>query len=420
MNIKNNTKPYYLKLKSMSLNELIKKLETQISKNPTDNMKRVREAIKYFEIDFSNIKKIHVAGTNGKGSTCKYLTQILTDAGYKVGTFVSPYLRVFNERILLNNQNISNDDLEKYLKVVLSYNETLDIKMSFFELLTVMAFLYFKAMEVEVIIIEVGIGGKLDVTNTLTYDLSLLTNVGSDHLEKLGPTEFDVLDNKLGILKPDGHLITTIDSKYIDYSKKYANSVNGKITFLEEAKKISNDPLSFDYNDEVYKLKMVGDYQIKNAQLAITATNILFPSISSNQIKTSLFRANWPGRMELINTSPLIYVDAAHNKEAASALKETIKELFPKRRVVVLMSILRGKDFKGFINELEEVASEIILTSFPDPRLANLLEIKEYFPNLVLIQSFEEALKQLNDKDTVYIVTGSIHFIGYFLQNFQN
>jgi dihydrofolate synthase/folylpolyglutamate synthase len=398
---------------------LIQTLERQISINPKNNMKRVKDAIAYFNLDFSNIKKIHVAGTNGKGSVCKYLTEILTLAGYKVGTFVSPYLKVFNERILLNNRLISNQDLKLYLEKILNYNDTLDEKMSFFELLTVMAFLYFKDQEVDVIIIEVGIGGKLDVTNTINYDLSLVTNIGTDHIEKLGPTEIDILNNKIGILKENGTMFTTMDLKHKDYVIDYSRKINAQVFFVDKPEKLSDNPLRFILEGNQYELKMIGEYQLFNAALAIKGINYLFPNIKYETISKALCNAKWAGRLELINDTPKIYLDAAHNKEAAIALRESIEILFPNQKIVSIISILKGKDYQSFITELNKFSKRIIITSFPDPRLADLDKIKTDFPKIELIKDFNTALKEINNPCETYLITGSIHFLGYFLNNFK-
>ncbi len=401
------------------LSSLINTLERQVSTNPKNNMKRVKDAIASFNLDFSDIKKIHVGGTNGKGSVCKYLTEILTLEGYKVGTFVSPYLKVFNERILLNNQLISDEDLEKYLEIILNYNDSLEEKMSFFELLTVMSFLYFKDKEVDVIIIEVGIGGKLDVTNTINYDLSIVTNIGTDHIEKLGPTEKDILDNKLGILKENGVMFTTMDHKHESYAKEYAKKINAQIFFVSKPVKLNDNPLRFELDNHQYELKMIGEYQLSNAALAVKGINYLFPNIKYKTISKALSNAKWAGRLELINKEPSIYIDAAHNKEAAIALRESILILFPDKKLISIISILKGKDYQSFICELNKFSKKIILTSFPDPRLADLEKIKNDFPNLELITDFNQAVKEINNPEETYLITGSIHFLGYFLNHYK-
>lgn len=402
-----------------NLQFLIERLQTQISPNPKNNMKRVNKAIKYFGLNFDNVKLIHVAGTNGKGSVCKYLTQILTDNHYQVGTFVSPYLIKFNERILINNKEISDNDLEIYIKKVLDYNKTLSEKMSFFELITVLTLIYFYDLNLDVIIMETGIGGLYDVTNVLNYQLSLLTNVGTDHLEKLGPTIEDVLINKVGILKKNGYLITTIDNYLIGAANNYANEVKGTIKHLKVPNKISDNPLRFKWDDTLFELRMLGDYQIANAILAIEGIKYLFPEITDKIIAKSLKITKWAGRLDIISSKPLVIVDAAHNKEAAVGLANNLLELYPNKKITVIMSILHGKDYQGFINEISRLNSQIILTAFPDPRLADLKSISKEFKNIKLIENFEEVLREIKDNNTVYVITGSIHFIGYFINHFK-
>ena len=396
------------------LNELIKTLESSVSSNPSNNMKRVKKAIKDFNLSFSDIKTIHVAGTNGKGSVCKYLTEILTDAGLKVATFVSPYLKVFNERILLNNQNINDDDLLIYLNQILEYNDNLEEKMSFFEMITVMAFKYFFDQAVDVMIIEVGIGGQYDVTNTLHYDLSLLTNVGTDHLDKIGPTIDDVLTNKIGILKTGGILITTLQEEFHAKATMQAKKANATIEFIPTANKISNKPLIFNLFGQNFQLKMQGDFQIKNASLAIAGVNYLFPAISYDQIKQSIAKTIWPGRFEIVSNDPTIIIDGAHNKEAALALSKAMIELYKNENIVVIMSILKGKDHHSFINLMTTFAQEIILVDFPDPRLANLEEISKQFKIVKHVKNIDKVFDLIKRERNIYLITGSIHFIGYF------
>lgn len=396
------------------LNESIKILESSVSSNPLNNIKRVKKAIKDFNLSFSDIKTIHVAGTNGKGSVCKYLTEILTDAGLKVGTFVSPYLKVFNERILLNNQNINDDDLLLYLHQILEYNDNLEEKMSFFEMITVMAFKYFFDQAVDVMIIEVGIGGQYDVTNTLQYDLSLLTNVGTDHLDKLGPTIDDVLTNKIGILKPGGILLTTLQEEFHDKATLYAKNVDATIKFVPTANKISSKPLIFSLFDQDFQLKMQGDFQIKNASLSIAAVNYLFPLISFDQIKQSIAKTIWHGRFEIISNDPAIIIDGAHNKEAALALSKAMIELYKNENIVVIMSILKGKDYQSFINLMTTFAKHIILVDFPDPRLADLEQISKQFKIVKHVKNIDKVFDLIKRERNVYLITGSIHFIGYF------
>ena len=301
-----------------------------------------------------------------------------------------------------------------YLHQILEYNDNLEEKMSFFEMITVMAFKYFFDQAVDVMIIEVGIGGQYDVTNTLQYDLSLLTNVGTDHLDKLGPTIDDVLTNKIGILKPGGILLTTLQEEFHDKATLYAKNVDATIKFVPNANKISSKPLIFSLFDQDFQLKMQGDFQIKNASLSIAAVNYLFPLISFDQIKQSIAKTIWHGRFEIISNDPAIIIDGAHNKEAALALSKAMIELYKNENIVVIMSILKGKDYQSFINLMTTFAKHIILVDFPDPRLADLAQISKQFKIVKHVKNIDKVFDLIKRERNVYLITGSIHFIGYF------
>ena len=209
---------------SYNLSDSIKWIESQIKFKPKEDLSRMQAAYKMLNIHFAGVKKIHVAGTNGKGSTCAYLTSIYRLSDEKVGTFQSPYILRFNERIMIDGKSISDEDLLRYINWIKEFNETFKTSfgehLSFFELLTLISLKYFYDQNVRVMIMEVGIGGLLDATNIIDYDLSLITNIGFDHMKQLGSTLESIASNKLGIVKKGGHLITTVDPSLHDYFKK--------------------------------------------------------------------------------------------------------------------------------------------------------------------------------------------------------
>ncbi len=404
------------------LESLITWVEYQRSNNPNDNLKRVNKAIKDFQIDFSNTKKIHVAGTNGKGSVCSYSTNILLKKGYSVGTYNSPYLTSFNERILINGENITDLMLEKYLNLFKAYNQTLIDKMSFFEIMTVLSFKVFSDLKLDVIIIEVGIGGLHDVTNVLNYDLSLITNIGHDHLDKLGGNLDSVLINKLGIVKENGNLVTTIDKVYHDEIKNYCQNKNAKLSIINETDyfKLGNNYLTFKYDDYFYQLRMIGDYQIKNALLSFVGLKTIF-DLDYRTIFDALFETFKLGRMDLLSKKPLIMIDGAHNYEAAVELRKAVLENFPNESKVILLSILSNKDYQAFIEEMLKITDLIIVTEFLDPRVTKIKDIKKTFPNLIYLKDLDEAYKMMLSLNKDYnLITGSIHFIGYFKNKYFN
>lgn len=405
-----------------NLNSLIKWVENQRSTNHDNNLKRVTKALKDFQIDFSNTKKIHVAGTNGKGSVCMYATNILLKKGYRVGTYNSPYLTVFNERILIDGKNISDEMLEKYLEELKAYNKTLTDKLSFFEIMTVLSFKVFHDLKLDVIVIEVGIGGLKDVTNVLDYDLSLITNIGHDHLEKLGGTINSVLYNKLGIVKDHGNLVTTIDESFTKQINSYCQNKQANLTIIKETDyfKLGNNYLTFKYDDHFYQLQMIGDYQIKNALLAFVGLKTIF-KLDYRTVFDALFETKKLGRMDLLSKKPLIMIDGAHNYEAAYELKLAVLENFPNESKAIIMSILKGKDYHAFITEMLKITNLVIVTEFPDPRVIKIDEIKKAFPNLIYIKDLDEAYQKLLSLNKDYnLVTGSIHFIGYFKNKYFN
>ncbi|HHX78398.1 MAG TPA: bifunctional folylpolyglutamate synthase/dihydrofolate synthase, partial [Acholeplasmataceae bacterium] len=193
----------------------------------------MKEAFKMLNINLDEIKKIHLAGTNGKGSTGAFLSEILVSNNYKVGWFTSPYLVKFNERVKINNLDINDNDLLKYINYFYDFNEALylknNVKLSFFEILTLLSFKYFKDNNVDVMLIEVGIGGRLDATNIINYDVSIITSIGFDHMQQLGDTLESIAYEKVAILKKHGYLITNVNESLKKLMINYSKDLNATI-----------------------------------------------------------------------------------------------------------------------------------------------------------------------------------------------
>ena len=267
-----------------NINDAIQWIQTQVKFKPKTDLKRMSSAFQALDISFDDVKLIHVAGTNGKGSVCAYLTHMFLDMGLSVGTYTSPYLIVFNERVRLNDQNISDEDLLKEINYIYEFNQeftkSFGENLAFFELITLIALNYYKKQKVDVIIMEVGLGGLLDATNVLNYDLSLITNIGFDHMKQLGNTLESIASNKLGILKPKNHLITTVDSNLHEYFKAYIKDLNVSSKFISQNDYTINSlrPLSFTYKGIDIELSLLGKHQILNAILALEGLLYLYPN----------------------------------------------------------------------------------------------------------------------------------------------
>jgi len=356
--------------------EAIQWIEIQVKFKPKTDLTRMRKAYEMLHLDLTGIKKIHVAGTNGKGSVCSYITHILMEASYKVGTFTSPYLVRFHERIKVQFEDISDDDLLHLINQIYDFNVLFEKEygefLSFFELLTLMSLIHFSNQKVDVIVMEVGLGGLLDATNILNYDVSLITSIGFDHMKQLGNTLESIFYNKLGIVKPYHHLITTVDPSL--HEQCVVHCINQKATFElythKHIKVISDFPIRFIYDHTIYELSLLGDYQHLNALISIKAIHYLFPKISTHHIQRGLKKATWAGRLEEI--ADKIYIDGAHNTHAIDALSSLTKTTFKNKKIHVLFSALGDKDILGMIEKIKSFASTITLTSFPDMRYLDL------------------------------------------------
>lgn len=404
------------------IDEAVSWLEVQIKFKPKTDLIRMREAYRMLNLNLDGIKKIHVAGTNGKGSVCSYVSQILIEAGYKVGTYTSPYLVHFNERIRFQMTEILDKDLLELINQIYQFNlefeKSYGEKLSFFELLTLVSMLYFKKMNVDVMVMEVGLGGLLDATNILNYDLSLITSIGFDHMKQLGNTLESIASNKLGILKKGNHLITSVDPSLHPYFVEYCDKVGATYEFVkkDDVYVILDDPLIYESKGTIYQVSLKGSYQILNSLLSVHAIKYLFKDITTEVILKALKKTLWSGRLEEIDFQ--VYIDGAHNTHAIDALADVATLTFKDKEIWILFSALGDKDITGMLERTKKFAKRIVITTFPDPRFVGLEEIArdyQYIPNAM---NAIEKLKKEMSADTVLLICGSLHFVGYIKKHY--
>ncbi len=369
---------------------------------------------------------IHIAGTNGKGSTVSYLKYILLEQGYNVGTFTSPYIVRFNERITYNYNDISNDDLLEYINIIYSlYNEVLDKfdeVITFFELITLISFMYFKDLNLDYAIYEVGLGGKLDATNIVNPIIGAITSISYDHMGVLGNTLEEIALNKLGIVKKGMPLITTVNQQeLIPIFEKYTKAQNADLVFINKLEitnidygKITN----FTYKGINYQISLLGNHQVDNAVLSIEIINQLKQrndlEIENINIQKGLLKTTWPGRMEMFGN---IVLDGAHNIGGTKALRESVKSLFSGKYIKVLYTSMADKEYFDNIQVIETFADEIHFTQFDYPRCEsaeNLYNVSNH-ENKFLSKNVLDTLKQLRNlkKNEILIITGSLYFVSY-------
>lgn len=371
----------------------------------------------------SSFKAIHVTGTNGKGSTVAMLTSVLMAKGYNVGTFTSPYIECFNERIAFNTKPIDDDDLLKMANRVIEIYPILEEnnfpKPTFFEFISLCAFCYFKSLNnLDYAVIEVGMGGRLDSTNVITPIVSIITNVALDHMQILGNTKEAILKEKLGIVKDNIPVVCGLKEENLKMiATNVANIHNSQIVFpkYSEVKNVKCDlsKTCFTYQGQDYKLSLLGFHQVENALLVIETFNLLKDDLklSIQDLHNGLKNTKWVGRLEKINDDPVIYIDGGHNIDGISRITEFVKSLnIPNVRAVI--SISHDKELLPMIKMVDETFDEIIFTSYTYARSAKAEDLYNLSSskNKKCIENLDVAVKYvLTNKKPITVFLGSLY-----------
>lgn len=379
---------------------------------------------------------IHVAGTNGKGSVCAYLSSILTESGYRVGRFTSPHLVDWTERIYLNEQPIASST---FIKILQDIQEVIDPNIASptqFEVITAAAWLYFARSQVDIAVMEVGLGGRLDATNVKDQSLvSVITSLSKEHWQRLGPTLADIAGEKAGILKATcPGVIGQLPPEAKEVVQDKARELNIKLNWVKPARKIciapNDDARWAEYKSVKYPLSLLGEVQLSNSAIAITTVKLLQQQgwqIPELAIQTGMRKTQWLGRLQWTQwqTQPLL-IDGAHNTAAAISLRQYIDTL--NKPVTWVMGMLSTKDHEDIFEVLLKPADEIHLVSVPDhssakpDALATLA--KQICPGLDDCQTYPDvfaaldmATKSAQSTDKIMVLCGSLYLIGYIFQH---
>jgi dihydrofolate synthase/folylpolyglutamate synthase len=363
---------------------------------------------------------IHLAGTNGKGSTLAFLKAIFTEAGLKTHSYTSPHLVNFNERIVLAGEEISDEYLNEILTICKTAAEIEPkINVTYFEGITVAAFLAFSKIKADILLLETGLGGRLDATNVLPEVLcSIITPISFDHQEFLGNSLEKIAFEKAGIIKKDCPVI-------VGKQQKEAAQIIKEVAEKNNAKLVNFDP-----NFTNYKVSLIGNHQKENAALAATAaiTQQKF-SISEEQIKTAFKKAKWPARLQKITAGKFhkilsetceLYLDGSHNKQGAQTIKEFLKSKNQQKKIVIF-GMLKDKDCEGFLAELSDEINQLIAIEIPHESksrsLEEIIEItKSYKVNSQTAVDFLDAFEKIkNEKNSLILICGSLYLAGSFL-----
>ncbi len=403
------------------------------NKNPS--LKAMKFLMEEFQHPENGLKTIHIAGTNGKGSVTEMITNVLINEGYTVGKFISPHLIKYNERISVNNKNISNIEMERLINKINpsieKYNLQNDVPVTLFELETTMAFLYFKEKNCDFVVLETGLGGIYDCTNIINDPIvSVITSIGYDHMHILGNTLPEIAYQKAGIIKENSN--TVIFNQEADVNNVFINECKNKNNILHIVNKSDISNYIFDNNFQYFDYKefkniiinLKGKAQVQNACLCLEVFKILNElgyNVNLENIQIGLKTVIHRARMEQINDKPIIIYDGAHNELAIKNLQDMVKMYYSKKKRVYIISILKRKDYKKILKLIAKDKDAIfILTSGNNSEIytssGELYECMRQFVDRdnVFKKDLYNAIKDVmnGDLDAVNFVVGSFYTYG--------
>ncbi|MDJ0691687.1 MAG: folylpolyglutamate synthase/dihydrofolate synthase family protein [Xenococcaceae cyanobacterium MO_188.B32] len=396
-------------------------------------LKRIERLLADLDNPHDRVPIIHVGGTNGKGSVCAYLSSILTEAGYRVGRYTSPHLVDWTERICLNERPIEPETLANLLQQIKSAIDPTRESPTQFEVITAAAWLYFAQSKVDIAVMEVGLGGRLDATNVCDRPLiSIITSISKEHWQRLGPTVADIAREKAGILKANcPAVIGKLPPEAREVVTNKIKELNCPATWVEPAEVLKQNPSWAKYQGIEYPLPLPGEVQLTNSALAIAACQILQQqgwNISTEAIQAGMSKTRWLARLQWTRWKNLpLLIDGAHNPAAAGALRNYVDSLNVRDRSIIwVMGILSTKDHQDIFTSLLRPKNELHLVPVPDcstadpEELANLA--RQVCPQLSRCQTYADLFVALDavwqnrqDSDLV-ILCGSLYLIGYFFK----
>ncbi|MEK3882679.1 folylpolyglutamate synthase/dihydrofolate synthase family protein [Paenibacillus sp. PL2-23] len=392
------------------------------------------------------LKFIHVAGTNGKGSTCAFLTSVLVKAGYDVGTFTSPYITKFTNRFQYNGQDIEEEtllalanELQPHVEAIA---ETELGSPTMFEVSTALAILYYaKVTYPDYVVWETGLGGRLDVTNIVFPVLSIITNIGHDHMDRLGDTLEKVAEEKAGIIKPGVPVVSAATQpEVIDVLKRVAAEKKSSLYLIgehfgEEPREVTEEEQTFRFQGlfrsiDPIRITLSGAHQRTNAAVAVMALETLRQYnalvVDDEVLRAGMEEASWPGRLELVQRDPRILLDGAHNPEGAEMLAKTLKSTYTYEKLHVVMGMVENKNHRDTFKHILPIVDTLILTE-PDYRMAmdvqQLADIVQQLRQdmgaerpfeLVVEKDWKQALQtlqQITGSNELGVVTGTLYLI---------
>ena len=391
-------------------------------------LERITELLEKLGNPQNGMKFIHIAGTNGKGSCAAMTASVLKAAGYKTGLFTSPYLYRFNERMQINGKQIDDDVLAADVSLVKIAADAMADHPTEFELMTAAALVWFKEQNCDIVVLEVGLGGRLDATNVIEApEACVIMNIGLDHTAVLGDTVEQIAEEKAGIIKPGADCVLYQQSQSVtEIVRERCDEVGARLHVADFSELHSEfDSLfgqSFTYRGEVYALPLLGANQLRNAAVVLELVEVLRRrgwALDQSDVEHGLYAVSWPGRFELVNDEPCFIVDGGHNPQCAQTVADNLARYFPGRRITLLVGVLADKDYPAMLAALDGQAAAYIAATPRSPRALPAAELGEYlkrFGKPVTVcadpaQAAELALAHAAPEDVICAV-GSLYMAG--------
>lgn len=413
----------------MDYQEAIEYIHSTLWRGSRLGLKRMKELSESMSSPEKDLKFIHIAGTNGKGSVAAMLSTILTLSGYNTGMFTSPYVTKFTERIQINSRPISESDLARETEYVRPFAEQMEDKPTEFELVTAIALSYFRRMECDIVVFETGMGGALDSTNVIGVpEIAIITSIGLDHMEQLGDTIEEIARTKAGIIKHGGEVLAYGGGEDVRSVLTTACAENNaRLTWADFDSIISHGQAGpfqiFDWKQfKGLELSLRGGYQLNNAAMALGAVDILRQrgwSVPENAVRDALKSVRWPGRFEQLLECPVFILDGGHNPSGTAAAAESLKTMYPARRFVFLTGVMADKDVEAMYHPLLGIAERFFTVTPNTPRsmpsdvlaqrLANMGIPSQGYPS---IDAAVSAAINFAGTDGVICAIGSLYMAG--------
>ena len=389
---------------------------------------RIRELLEKLDNPQTGLKFVHIAGTNGKGSCAAMTASVLKAAKYKTGLYTSPYLYRFNERMQINGKEIPDDVLAELVGRVKPIAEAMEDHPTEFELMTAVALLWYQQEKCDIVVLEVGLGGRFDATNIIeSPEAAVIMNIGLDHTAILGDTLEQIAFEKAGIIKKGCDVVLFQQSEGVTEVVRRRCGEEGATLRIPDFSQIHSefDSLygqSFTYKGEAYALPLLGTHQLKNAAVVLELVEVLRNrgwKLEQSDVEHGLYAVSWPGRFELLSDEPLFVVDGGHNPQCAQTVADGLRRYFPDKRRILLLGILRDKDYAEVTDILDPVADEYICITPSSERAlpaAELAEhLKRYGKPVTVCDNIKDGVSAAldhSDDDSVVCAVGSLYSVG--------